>query len=782
MSVSTEVVERRRAGRSVVPVPADVLGAREPADDGAGGRPPQWRRPGLWAFPVYLLLQVAQLLVLRAVAPRFFWLDDAQLQFTPMSWWLGNNFSGGMPPLMDPDQGMSANLTADMQYGVLDVIRWPFLLLAGQQGDLQFLATAQAWLAICVLGTASLFVLLNHRVHPALAIAGALGASTGGFLVWWGSAWSALMWSVAALVWLWAALTSRRWYAPIGVGLALAAVICAGNPYILPLVPVLLLAQLAERWRTDGRAVLRDRWTLATVVAVVAGVAFSVPTLVNALDVAQWMWRPHPEYTVASAGGSLNLLDIVVGGSTQLTDRNVPMLSTLLFALPMLALVDWRRAVGRPGVLTAGALWVVSLALTQLPTYVFGFRYPFRLLAVVQVAFALLALLAFARARCVTRHRLLVAGALVLLQAALAVSRAPVLWRYHVLNAVLVALAVAALVLLFASPAARSWTAGRRWLRPLAATGVVLLALTPLLVQLRVEQVVQFRVEEYVTGPDDSVDLYRPMTNGYDVGTTVAEFRDNAYAADASLTVWPFGAFNDGNDRGWGRGVLGGNANLPADSRVGYGSLAVWPKGVQEHVKADYANGLAHAQPGLMQVPDGVDVPWVDLLSGNRVLLGIEDSVPDDVAEYFADTWTLVGEQDGWQEYERPDPLPGRVTSVDDVTVAAAGPEDGLAHLGEPMETYTVSTGDSAGRLVFRTAYWNGFSATLDGEPVPVSAFDGATLQVEVPGGVTDGRLEISFAPIGARLLPYCAVGAALVLLLSPLPVLLGRRRGRNAD
>ncbi|RZU33035.1 hypothetical protein [Blastococcus saxobsidens] len=778
---------------------APTVGGRVPHPRGLGGRTLrplplvsrrswQRRRPALRAFGAYLGVQVALLAVLRVLVPRFFWIDDAQIQFTPMSWWLGRRMAEGSLPLLDPDQGMAGNLTADMQYGVLDVIRWPFLLWAGAQDDLQHVATVHAWLAVLALGASTVGVLLAHRVRPVLAVATALGAATSGFLLWWGSAWAPLMWSVAALVWLWAGLSSRRWYGLVGVGLATAAVVCSGNPYILPLVPVLVGFHGYERWRASGRAVLRDRWTAATVVALGAGAALSVPTLVNALDVAQWMWRPSGPDVIGSAGGGVNLLDMVVGGTTTLGGGSVPTLSTAVIALPLLAMVDWRRAVRGRGVPTAGALWVVSLLLVQMPTFLLGFRMPWRLLAVVQVSVALLAVLAFTAAMRLDRRRFVLAGGLLLLQFLVAMMRAPLLWKWHALAAVLAAAALVAVVLLVrpeavtAAAARRGWAirpALQRRIRPVAAVAVVLACAAPLVVQLGMGAAIQERQMAFVPGTLD-VPVYRPNTTGYDVGTTIDEFRDNAWATDTSVTVYSFGVLGDPDDRGWTSGVLGGNANLPADLRVGYGSLAVWQRGVQEHVKLDYQSGLRFDQPGIMAAPEGADVPWVDLLSGNRVLLGGLGQVPQEVAQYFRQNWDLVGVRDGWREYVRNEPLPGRISAIsgDDVVVTDAAPNDGVARLGEPVEAYTVSTGDEGGELIFRTPYWNGFRATLDGRPVPVSAFAGSVLRIELPAGVSSGELEVSFQPIGARLLPV-AVGVAAALLL--LAVLVGRARRPDA-
>ena len=759
-----------------------VRGARASADAPAGspiavaGRRV---RPALWAFPLYLLVQLGILAGLREVVPRFFWFDDAQIQFMPMYWWLGRQLGAGSVPLLDPDQGMAANLTADMQNGALDVLRWPFMVWAGSQQDLLLVATVHGWLCLIVLGSASLALLLNHRVQPALAVASALGVTTSGFLVWYGPAWTPSMWSLAALVWLWAALSSRRWYGVVGVGLAFAAAVGAGNPYIWPLLPVLVLSQAYERWRDSGRDVLREPRTWATAVALLAGTALSAPTLVNAVDVAPWMWRLPAAATIGSAGSGTNVLDIFLGGTTLLNASSLPIFATTVVALPLVALVDWRRAVPAPGVVTAAALWTVALLWTQLPDYFLVFRIPFRLLSVVQVAFGLLVVLALTAAMRLTRRRLAVAAGLLGLQFVVAMMRAPAFWRWHAVALVLALAGLVAVVLLVRPGVFRRRLASSRWVRPAAAAAVIVVCASALPVQLGLQVVVQERYEMIVLDSDrEGVPVYRPQAGGSEVGTTVAEFRRNAFVTDESLTVYAFRAFDDLEDRGWEYGVLGGNLNLLAGFRPGYGSLAVWPEGVQRYLHVNYQSALDLKQRDYFRVPKGSDVPWLDLLSSNRVLLGVEGSVPLSIGTYFARNWVQKSSRDGWTEYVRREPLPGRVSMAptDGTTVTDAAPNDGVATLGEPFERYTVSTDDDGGRLVFRTPYWNGFHATLDGRPVEVSAFGDAILQVELPGGVSEGELEVSFEPLGARLLPWSTGGGAALLLVAALVGLRARR------
>jgi hypothetical protein len=151
---------------------------------------------GAWVLALtgYVLVQGLQLLLVHHWAPRFFWLDDSQAQFGPMTWWLGQNLEDGRPPLMDPDLGMGGNVVADPQYGVLDPLHWALQAVVAGSDD--FLTTSWAYGAtiILLLGAGSMTVLLQYRVQPTLAVAGVVGIGSSGFLVWYGSSWWPLLW------------------------------------------------------------------------------------------------------------------------------------------------------------------------------------------------------------------------------------------------------------------------------------------------------------------------------------------------------------------------------------------------------------------------------------------------------------------------------------------------------------------------------------------------------------------------------------------------------------
>jgi hypothetical protein len=118
------------------------------------------------------------------------------------------------------------------------------------------------------------------------------------------------------------------------------------------------------------------------------------------------------------------------------------------------------------------------------------------------------------------------------------------------------------------------------------------------------------------------------------------------------------------------------------------------------------------------------------------------------------------------------------VTAAQGVAVTQAAGASRLAYGDAPMDTYTVTTGESGGTLTFRVPYWPGLRAALDGHPLATGAVDGAVLQVRLPAGVSARTLTISYVPLGERILVPALV-ASLILTLAAFGiwVVSGRRQ-----
>lgn len=764
------------------PVRPSGASPRAPRPMGSGDVPEVAARPvpaRAWALSLlaYVLAQGAQLALVRHWAPRFFWFDDSQAQFGPMTWWLGQHLQGGRPPLMDPDLGMGGNVVADMQYGVLDPLHWLLQALVGRGSDFLTISWTYGAFMLLLLGAGSLCLLLQYRVRPVLAVAAAVGIGSSGFLVWYGSSWWPLLWATACLPWLWVGLRSRSAVGVLVTGLATWALLTSGNPYAFPFAALIIVGQLVEYRREYGswRALVNVR-VAARAVACVGGLVVAVPTLLAVVQLSSVMGRQGPDLLVGNAGFAVpNLADVLVGGPTLLGETStwsgtiglVPAMATVLVALPLAALVDWRAALRRPALVTAGLVVVGAAVATQLPTTVSVFRYPVRYLVYVEVFLPVLVLVAVTVAGRITRRRVAVAAGVACVQALLAEFRAPFFWRWHLLALVVVLVALAAaLVVLPAAvrgPAAEADTtvrmrldrddvfrerlrglAGDRRLASLAAVLLVLAVGAGFPIGERMMVSLQHRSDVLAHVPSDG-SPFRTLDAGRSEGTTVAQFRAQSYAPGQHLTVitWNFAP-----DRGWAAGIVNGSGNVIAGLEPGYASLAVWQAQLNSHWCRSVWGATCSDPASLLATAGTTGVSWIDLLSSDTVLLSVD--APAAIQQHFRSTWQAAGGSGAWLRFERHDALPGRVTAADGVTVSPAGWTSGVARVGTPMDSYVVSTGNSAGTLATRIPYYPGMRATLDGRDLPVSTVEGAVLAVRVPAGVHDGRLELFYAPAGA--------------------------------
>ncbi|MFW3171946.1 hypothetical protein [Geodermatophilus sp. CPCC 206100] len=720
-------------------------------------------RATLLALGGYVLLQGVFLVVLRAISPRFFWLDDQQAQYVPVFHWLGRHLEGGRPPLLDPELGAAGNYLADPQYGVLDPLHWAIVWAVGHVDSL----TRATWLmgggTVLLCGAGVLLLLRRLGAPAALAVGTALAVASSGFFLWFGSSWWPLLWSTAWLPWFWLALVSRSWRGVLGAGVTAYVLGAAGYPYNLVVAGVLVVAVVIEHWRHGDRDDRRPLlWRL---VAAAGGLVASSASLIAAQQLSPHTQRIVPESASGNTGAQIpNLLDVVLGGVTLTPSQSgtwggflllMPAAATAVFAVPALALVDWRAALRRPGVLTALVMTGVALLLTQMPTHVGPFRYPFRYLTAVQLFLPVLAVVAVSAAPLLTRRRVQLGLGLVAAQLLLALLRAPALLGWHLLAAAAGTAGVLALVLVLSRG---RW---HRW----AATGVVLAALAGPLLGLGSATTIA-RIDESDRGVEATGEPARQLPVRTEWGATVPEFRDRLVAPGRALTIPVWDGHGEGD--GWAAGVLPGNANLLADMRTGFGYIASGHRGWVEHWCLTYVSAVETTEEclaGLLETVPGTDVAWIDAMSSDEVLLS--PSTPRQIRAHFRQEWTRASDVAGFTGYRRSEPLAPRVTyageGVEELT--GTGAADDPAYAGRPLNTYRVSTGEDGGTLVLRIPWWPGLEATVDGRPVEVSAIEGTVTQVTLPADLDGAGLEVRYEPGGARLLvPALLIGGVVVL------------------
>jgi hypothetical protein len=734
----------------------------------------------LAAVGLYGLGQLAVLASVYLTYPRFFYLDDKQVQYIPVFHWLGERVAAeGRPTLVDPDQGMAGAFAADLQYGVLDPAHWLIARWVSSFEGLNAAAWGLSGLAVLVLGTGSVVLARALGARPWLAASAGVGASSTGFLLWIGASWWPAVWASAFVPWLLWGLLGRRWWTTAALAPVAYLMAAAGYPYVFFAAGVVVLGAVVEGGLAGRRGERRPTLLVGKLLAGLGGSLAALPGLLLVTGMAPYTGRSGaPDVALGNEGAFIpNALDVLLSGPTLLGSVDgywgliapAPLLAAAWFAVPGAALVDWRRAWLVPGVPTLLALVVVGVLMTQLPTYVGGFRYPFRYLAIAQPAAAVLLAVALSRAPLLTRRRLALAAGLLLAQALLSVARAPDLSAWHIGAALLLAAGTAALVLGLVPNRA----AGRRW-RALAAA--VALAVTVVVPWYGIRTSIAVEAELSVTAgrPVEGLPA-TPVFRGEDLPASVQQFEDNAWQPGLRATVISWGP--RGPLRGLANGILDGSANLLADVESGFGYTSLGQAAWQQLWCTNHVGVIGiscgDALDKLLRVAPGTDQRWVDLLSQDRVLLS--DTAPPELRAHFDTGWRELTARRGYTLYERPDPLVGRVTWRSGVeTLQAERVED-------ETQAYTVGTGPDGGSLVLRDPWWPGYVAELDGREIPVESVDGVSLLVRLPADVTDGRLTVTFAPSEVSLLPLAWTAAVVVagaglVLAHPLPA---RRRTR---
>jgi uncharacterized membrane protein YfhO len=96
-------------------------------------------------------------------------------------------------------------------------------------------------------------------------------------------------------------------------------------------------------------------------------------------------------------------------------------------------------------------------------------------------------------------------------------------------------------------------------------------------------------------------------------------------------------------------------------------------------------------------------------------------------------------------------------------------------------ERITVRDVDGPATLTFARLNWPGYTATIDGESLPIHTGPAGLVQVELPAGTRDGDVQLSFTPPGmpTAIVAY-GLGVVLTAGLGIIPWV--RRRSKRAD
>jgi hypothetical protein len=179
----------------------------------------------------------------------------------------------------------------------------------------------------------------------------------------------------------------------------------------------------------------------------------------------------------------------------------------------------------------------------------------------------------------------------------------------------------------------------------------------------------------------------------------------------------------------------------------------------------------------LWDEPRGSDVVLADLLRAQRVV--VQRELIDTGDQRAPEGWELRESTEFVDVWERIDPLPwpeGRLSAVSGPVTVTSDTRTG--DVGETVEF--TREGSGASELTFARLAWPGYSATVNGAPVPVEEGPAGLLVVELPEDAQDGTLTLSWSPPGTTVsIAATALGAVATIALG---VMEHRRRRAATD
>lgn len=743
MSGSSALGSAARTTTSPAPAPADDTSAVLPVP--ADGAPPRTRRrPPEWL--VTLGVGVAAWVIGAIPFWRerlFYYVGDQYEQFAPLWHVFGQRLRSGEWVTMDPAAWMGGNYAAEGLNGIWNPVSLANFVLVSYFDDL---ALAAAVVMVEFLGLLAMGTFLLAREHgarrwPAAVVA--LAVPFSGFTLWYEAAgWPAGLMAFTWVTWFWWAARrhTRGRLNPVVPFLFGALVMTTGNPYGALGMVVVLTALGVE-------LLLRRRFTRLLHLVVMGACAglVALPVYLPLLGAGDVSLRQDlavlandtflvPDLGDLAAASSPTYLPSITNWGGALLETQ-PSTYLAWFVLPLLPWLRWsrlrRRARSLAGLLGIAGFYLLA---TLGPSNLWLFRWPVRLVEYLYLAVAVLfaVVLSAGLATDAPRRRALGSGAIVLVGSYLAWAVRPVgLLQEH-----------AAALLLVAAGTALGVAAGRRWGLP--GLGAVLVAGTVAVVAFQTT-VLPFRPGGFGLQPASDLTALADGTTSYE-GTVLQLARHDVVTTEQ---------MRDGE-------ITFGNLVRPTGTTTVASYSGIGFQEFSDELCTDYRGATCPEAFDRLWQPagPGYPVPLVDAMRVSTLVLQ-RDLLGDDVVD-------RQEPPPGWQVAER---TPVRAVWVrdepyaDDGRVSWSSPGiEVLADASEEEREVVRYTADDAGRVLFARLAWPGYSATVDGDEVPV--IDGPAGLVAVPVPAGEHTLVLDYEPPGLRAGAFAAAGAALVVLL----------------
>ena len=710
-----------------------------------------------WGLVTALTVGLGYVLILLRNR-QFFLQDDSEAGAVPDWLYIGDRLHQGGLPILTPNAWMGGNWTAEGQNGLWNPVQLAIDYVAPMVDRLDLLAAGVKGCFALVLALGVYRIALAYGARPAwAAVVGAAMPFSGWLLYYDSASWVTSMFGLAWTTQAWASGVryARGRSGPLPVFVFTYLALSVGYVHSAIGMGLVSLCVLI------GEGVRSRSWVPAAKVAAVAIAAAlcGILTFLPGYLTASVTWRVigavvNNNMLTAPWSESLNValptaLPAIQGFSGQV--QRAPVSYIAWFVLPVLAFVDWGRARQLVRELAGPLiLLVVMLIVTDGPSHIGPIRWPARMLPLLAVTALVLVGVLVSRAVSLShwRNKAVVAFILAVISVLRSASATPQrVFEFSLWGLAL--LAVAALVILLA----------RRYGGAIASGAVLVSILAVLWVQVGAypnnRGVSQWHMPVSRNAAKASFPKYEGVT--LQLGQR-APVRTPA-EAEATWRSLVFGNYA----RTLGLDYVN---SYTAIGQQKFSSLLCirWDGGTCQNAK-EY----------LFAVEPTTGLTYADLMGLDRVVL-IKHAFPQTLSQGAPDGWRFVGNDRLSWILERTTPRsaqPGRVVATRGVTVNDALPSNDTA------ESMTVSS-PSGGWVVFSRQLWPGYTATLDGQPVPVDAVKGVFVTVRVPPGTHSARLDLSFRPPGTTLgLVLAALGASLLTVMMAWEYIFRRRRGK---
>jgi hypothetical protein len=688
--------------------------------------------------------------------PRFYYWDDTTGVAIGVWQRIAEQVLSGQVPFLQLDMWRGGNLIAEAATGMWNPVMLGLMVGTYPIDDLAVSITVSKIALFLIMAVGFYVMARGYGASPWLAaVGGAVLPLSGWALFMDGTSWINGTAILAFTPWAWWAVRrvflDRFSARSIVVGLVFSyLLVSVGNPYGVLALAGAFLAVAVEAWLVDRRADIMWLVGFGVSIVLLCIIMYLPFLLTSSVGFRANSGIMNDEFLAPSLSNLLGMsmptyLPYIKMFSAQYL--TFPGMYLAWFVLPILPWLRWRA----PGIAWKPLLGVMAPGVAFLlfvlgPTQFLMFRWPARLVPFVFLVILLIVVVVASHGlhRTGRLARIALSVTAILAGAWMAFSDFPRLTFWHL--GVTVAL-FGALALMI-----RFFDAGPRTFAVLV--GVNLAFLGPQLI---------------IAPGNMNVANYNPPTSR---AAIQEQFADRAPGLTVQVSDWMNPRDYDllAPSRFWRYGLPGNfMAVAGIESTTAYSGVGFSVHDAAIHTSYNGSSGAA-LWDALWEIPRGESAPLADLLGAQTVVVMVP-TVPDAEAP---EGWREVVRSADGIVFERVAAVSfetSRVTHAgDDLDVSAAG------FVGQWGERVTVSSGSGDERtLTFGRLAWPGYTATIDGEPIPVRIGTAGLVQVDLPAGLRNAQLELAFTP------PGLSVGL-VALGLGPIVALLvgfGYRRRR---